>query len=248
MSIVALIPARSGSKRVPNKNIKYIGEFPLLAYSIVASRLCPIIDETIVSTDTMDIAYHSLYFGANVPFLRPSNLASDSATDYDVVIHFLEKYHDYYNKYPKYIVHLRPTTPFRDSEMISKAIMSIKFGSTSLRSVEPLKEAPEKNFRIKDEYLTGLFPKDKRKEYHNLPNQCFEQAYAANGYVDVLIPEHIFASKTLHGDKIQSFITPRTVEIDTMEDFDYAEYLLKTKGCNLYEFLKRKENFYLHAN
>lgn len=248
MSIVALIPARSGSKRVPNKNIKYVGEFPLLAYSIVASRLCSLIDETVVSTDSMGIAYHSLYFGANVPFLRPKELASDSATDYDVVVHFLKKYYEYYNKYPQYIIHLRPTTPFRDSDIIYKAIMSMKFGATSLRSVEPLKEAPEKNFRIKDDCLVGLFPKDKRKEYHNLPNQSFEQAYSANGYVDILIPEHILASKTLHGDKIQSFITPKTVEIDTIDDFEYAEYILKTKGCSVYEFLKRKENFYFHAN
>jgi len=248
MRIVSIIPARSGSKRVLNKNIKSIGSFPLLSYSIIASKLSPLIDETIVSTDSMGIAYVGLYYGANIPFLRPEHLASDTATDYDVVLHFMEKYYAFYKEYPKYIVHLRPTTPFRDPDLITKAIMSIKHGATSLRSVEPLVEAPEKNFRIKDDYLVGLFPENRIKDYHNLPNQSFEPAYAANGYVDILIPEHILATKTLHGDRIQAFITPPTVEIDTQDDFDYADYILTTKGNGIYEFLKKREFYYFYTH
>lgn len=238
MTIVSLIPARAGSKRVAKKNIKYLLDYPLIAYSIVTSLLCPEIEATYVSTDSIEIAYQSLYFGAEVPFIRPSKYAQDKSTDYDVIIHFLEEYKNNTHHYPDYIVHLRPTTPLRNPIIISKAINSIKNGVTSLRSVEPLPEAIEKTFKIKNNILSSPY-----LNISNEPNQSFETSYSANGYVDILKVDTILNYKNIHGDKIQAFETEKTVEIDNNEDFDYAEFLIHKKGNEIYEFLKKKGEY-----
>jgi CMP-N,N'-diacetyllegionaminic acid synthase len=240
MKIVSLIMARGGSKRVPRKNVKYLGDYPLLAYSVIASKLCSKIDETYVSTDDLGIAYVGLFYGADVPYIRSKELASDTATDYDVMRDFLEKYYSFNQEYPTYIIHLRPTTPFRDINIISKAIESIKEGATSLRSVELIKEAPEKTFRIRDNYLV---PTLGTLEDSNKPNQNFEASYTANGYVDILKTDTILNYKSIYGNKIQPFLTNNTIEIDTIDDFNYAEYYLKNNGCYLYEFLKGRDRF-----
>lgn len=225
--IVAIIPARGGSKGVPGKNIKFLGGHPLIAYSILASRLCDKIDRTIVSTDSEEIADIARKYGAEVPFMRPSGISKDTSGDIEFVEHAINWFKENEKSVPEYLVHIRPTTPLREPDLIGRAISNIMMDgqATSLRSVHELNEAPEKMFRIDQEgYLTGLFPDDPRPEYHNLPRQTFPPAYHPNGYVDIIRSEYVTKNKRLHGPKIFGFVTPHVTEVDTAEDFEYLEY------------------------
>ena len=221
--IVAVIPARAGSKGVVDKNIRDLCEQPLIAYSILDGVLCKKIEEVYMSTDSEEIAQIGLKYGAEVPFLRPKKYTKDNSADIEWVIHFLNWYKDRYETYPSYIVHLRATTPFREIKVIEKAIELIesKPDATSLVSVQELDEV-YKSFTISknSEYLEALF--DLR--YHLMPRQAFDPVYKANGYVDILKPGTVLGG-SLHGEKILSFITDEVPEIDNKKDFDYAEFI-----------------------
>jgi len=190
-------------------------------------------------------------YGADEIALRPTYLASDTATDLDWVKHLLDWCENMYGTMPSTIVHLRPTTPLRNEKDIDVALSILSNNSSALRSVERLPEAPEKSFRIDKDMnlMQGIeITKDMRKkwggEIYNLPNQTFEPAYFGNGLIDIIKTETVLNTKTLHGNKIQAFITPKSVDIDTIEDFEYAEYLINTKGNWIYEFLRRKDYLY----
>src|SRR3989338_8383279 len=147
-NIIALIPARGGSKSIPKKNIIDVGDFPLIAYSIAAAKMSKHISRIIVSTDSPEIAEVAKRYGAEVPFMRPAEYATDTAIDLDVVKHALGWLQEHENYEPEYVVFLRPTTPLRDPTMIDKAIESILSHSeaTSLRSGHEIRESPYKLF------------------------------------------------------------------------------------------------------
>ena len=136
MKIIALIPARSGSKGVPNKNIKNLDGLPLMAYSIILAKMIPDISEVIVSTDSNKYASIANKYGAETPFIRPKSISKDKSTDLELFKHILDWYKEKNIKKPDLILHLRPTTPLRNPKIIKKAILSLnKFeSSTSLRS------------------------------------------------------------------------------------------------------------------
>ena len=121
-NIVALIPARSGSKGVPNKNIRYLGDVPLIAYSIIAALKSTLIDRVIVSTDSEEYADIARNYGAEVPFIRPAEISGDTATDLQLFEHAISWFEKNENLVPQYFVHLRPTTPLRDPRIIDDAI------------------------------------------------------------------------------------------------------------------------------
>lgn len=222
MKIVGIIPARSGSKGVPNKNIKLLNGFPLMAYSIVASKQCKWIDETYLSSDSNKFLEIGEKFGAK-PILRPNKFATDTSGDREWILHAIETITKETVEPIDYIVHLRPTTPNRDITIISYAIS--KFISdkkaTSLRSAHMLSESPYKMFQIKNGYFKSYF--DSKKLNPNAPRQSFPDCYHPDGYVDILDVNYILKSKDIHGNKILPFIVPEVVEIDTKEDFIKAE-------------------------
>ena len=217
---IVLIGAREQSRRVPYKNMLQIGEHPLIAYSIMTWKQ---LGEVFVSTDSDKIAQICDIYDAQTIF-RPKDLAEDMSTDYDWIYHFLMEYHKTNEKYQEQIIFLRPTTPFRDIKVLFDAISKFDFlNNTSLRSIEPLPEAIEKSFRIKDNKLSSVFAMN--MEDTNKPSQWFPTSYKGNGYIDILKPDYIIQYNRLYGDKIQAFITPRILEIDTIEDFEYAKFL-----------------------
>ncbi|HCL81658.1 MAG TPA: cytidylyltransferase [Nitrospiraceae bacterium] len=241
MEIIAIVPARGGSKGVPHKNIKLLGGYPLIAYSIAAAKLSTQIQRTIVSTDSEVIAETALKYGAEVPFMRPKEFAKDTSPDMDFVLHALDWLQSNENKRPEYLVHLRPTTPLRAVELVDEAILELIDNpeATSLRSVQELGEAPEKYFRIDESgYLTGLFPDDPRPEYYNLPRQAFAPAFYPNGYVDIIKSDYVLRDNKLHGPKMIGFTTPKTTEVDTADDFYFLEYELDKCGNALFDYLK----------
>lgn len=237
--IIAIIPARGGSKGIPRKNIIDLAGHPFIAYSIIAAKLSKLIDRVIVSTDDEEIAKIALKYKAEVPFLRPKEFAKDSSPDIDFVRHAIDWLKENENYQPEYLVHLRPTTPLRESELIDKAIEEImnKEEATSLRSAHELRESPHKFFQIKHGFFAGLFPKDSRLDYHNLPRQSFPSAYHPNGYVDVLKTKTIIESNVLHGDKILPFVTPFIAELDQLEDLEYIKFDLTRKKYKICDFL-----------
>lgn len=241
--IVGIIPARGGSKTVPGKNIKLLGGYPLIAYSIIASKLSSKIQRTIVSTDSQEFADIALSYGAEVPFLRPSELATDASPDIEFIRHALEWFQSNEGYYPEYLVHLRPTTPLRDPDLIDAAIDKIvqHREATALRSVHQTADSAYKFLGIKDGFLTGLFPDDPRPEYYNLPRQMFPPTYYPNGYVDIIKSQTVRNLGSLHGPKILPFITPDVGELDRPEDFDFIEFVLGKQRNPVYEYLK--ENF-----
>ena len=239
-SVYSIIPAREGSKGVPGKNIKLLGGYPLIAYSITVSKLCKKIHRTVVSTDSEKIAELSLRYNAEVPFIRPKEFSRDTSPDIEFVLHAIRWFQEKEGQIPEYLVHLRPTTPLRTPDLVDNAISAIKNNSnaTSLRSVHELNEAPEKYFRInKRGYLTGLFPDDPRPEYYNLPRQYFLPAYHPNGYVDIIKTEYVLGNNKLHGAKMIGFVTPKMTEVDTIEDFKFLEFEIE-KGNFLLNYLK----------
>jgi CMP-N-acetylneuraminic acid synthetase len=240
---IAIIPARGGSKGVPKKNIRDLGGFPLLAYSIVAAKLAKNVDRVIVSTDSKEIAAIAKKFGAEVPFLRPAEFATDKAIDKDYIKHALRWFKEHEGGHPDYLVNLRPTTPLRDPKHIDEAIALIKTKpeTTSLRSGHEIKESPYKLFGIENDFFTGLFPHDPRPEYYDLTRQSFPPVYQPDGYVDIIVSNFALNSDQLHGPKILAYRSPDTGEVDRLEDFKFIEYNLQKQDWEIYRYLK--ENF-----
>lgn len=243
--IIGLIPARAGSKGVPKKNIKLLGGYPLIAYSIVASKLSSKIDRTIVSTDSQEIADIAIRYGAEVPFLRPPELSTDSSPDIGFVKHTLEWLQYNGEDVPEYLVLLRPTVPLRDPSIIDQATWMIENSkeATSLRSAHIAERPPAKFFWIEGcGWFASVFSDDPRLEYHILPRQTFPTAYDPNGYVDAIKAWTIEDTGTLYGSRILPFITDNVGEVDAPEDFEYIEWRLQKYGSILYDYLKEVSN------
>lgn len=240
MKIIAIIPARSGSKGVPKKNIRKLGGYPLIAYAVIACRLSKKIDRIIVSTDSAEFANIAKTYGAEIPFLRPSELAQDNSKNIEFIEHAIDWFDNNEGMIPEYIVQIAPTTPLRDPDLIDVAIEKIIQNpiATSLRSAHEIRESHCKLFGIKDGYFIGLCPEDPRPEYYNLPRQNFSSIYQPNGYVDIIKSDTVLRLKSLHGPKILPFLTPNAGEVDTIDDLDYIEYTLNKKTYKIYEFLK----------
>ncbi len=243
--IVALIMARGKSKSIPNKNIVPLNGFPLISWSIAACKLSKCIDEIIVSTDSKKIGMVAKKYGAQVPFLRPKVYAKDKSTDYEVFNHFIKWWDKKRKDKIKFIVQIRPTTPYRDPIVIDKAIKMIsKKKCSGLRSVYEMSETSWKTFEInKKKYLTPLTDKlfnYKGLEKSNLPRQMLPKTYFGQGYVDIVKPETIKQGLT-YGKRVLGFVVPDVGEIDTKSDFIRIKRLNIFKPLKIYKFLKSKK-------
>jgi CMP-N-acetylneuraminic acid synthetase len=223
MDVFALVTARSGSKGVPDKNLRQIGNHSLLEWSIKSALKSSEVTKVFFSTDSPEYAKLGESFGAIVPFLRPTELASDTAVDLDVIKHILTEIKESSDA----IVHIRPTTPLRNPQVISDAVikfMDLKNEITSLRSVHEMSESAYKTFEVSDLGLLKPIASIADGDKANLPRQAFPKTYQANGYVDVLNPEFILKVHKLHGDKIFAFKTPVVTEVDTLTDLEYLNW------------------------
>jgi CMP-N-acetylneuraminic acid synthetase len=224
MNKIVIIGARGESQRVKNKNLRLINNTPLIIYTIHTAQFlgCPIY----VSSDSDLILETVNQFTVAHTIKRPETLATCISTDYDWIHHLILEVYKETDEMPLQLIFLRPTTPLRDQKVVRKAVDSFDSSRyTSLRSVEYMKESAFKTFTIDNGYLTGL-----SHEHKDLPNQLVPQTYSANGYVDILQTRQIVEIGDIYGDKIQPFITENTVEIDTEEDINYANYLLRNKN------------------
>lgn len=240
--VIAIIPARSGSKSLIDKNIAALSGHPLIAYSIAAAKLSKRIDRVIVSTDSPGYAEIAVAYGAEVPFLRPAEYSTDTSTDRDFMLHAMRWTQEQERMLPEFWVHLRPTTPLRIPEIVDQAIDRIMQNteSTSLRSGHKAPESPLKWFTIDESgYFKGLVAGDQEKETYNLPKEAFEDVYIPDGYVDVLKASHVMNQNTMHGNNMIGFQSPVCTEVDSLQEFEYIQYQLEKTGSPLLGYLNQ---------
>tara|TARA_Y100000389_G_C17415794_1_gene493617 strand:+ start:568 stop:1263 length:696 start_codon:yes stop_codon:yes gene_type:complete len=219
---VAIIPARSGSKGIKNKNIQKINNKHLLGWAIETCKLSKEIDYFFVLTDSSKYKNIAKKYGALAPFIRPKSISKDNSTDLEFVKYSIKKLSEI-NINPKIIINIRPTTPFRSHKVVDNAIniflKKIK-KYTSLRSVEEMPETALKTLFVKNKLAKPIM-KNLNMEEINLPRQNFQKTYSANGYVDIYKVETI-KKNILYGNKVFAYQTERTIEIDTKYDLQIA--------------------------
>ena len=229
MNILALIPARGGSKGLPRKNIKPLLGKPLIGWTIEQANNSKYIDKVIVSTDDEEIAKISKEYDAEVPFLRPKELARDDSPTIDTITHainWFEEMGEFFN----IIVLLQPTSPLRTTSDIDKAIELFLNNkkALSLVSVKENEHPPFWSFKIENNLIKPLFG----DEYFKKRRQELPKSYMPNGaiyisYVDVLKEYNSF-----YTPKTIAYIMPseRSIDIDNEFDFLLVEFVLRNKG------------------
>ena len=221
--ILAIIPCRSGSKGVKNKNIRKIFGKPLIYYSIFFALQCKFIDRVIVSTDSKKYKKISENFGAEVPFLRPKNISKDDSLDIDLFKHTINWLKKNENYEPNLIVHLRPTSPLRKIKTLKKMINILLQNKTfcSVRSLSSLNKSPYKLWSImKNNLIKPILKNDtKYKEPYNAPRQKLPNFYVQNSTYDVFRTK-IIKKNLVSGKKIYGVLTNDLIDLDTMEDFN----------------------------
>lgn len=220
-----LILARGGSKGIPDKNIKYLDGLPLIAYPINAARQSKFVDDVYVSTDSEKIALIAERYGAKT-IRRPTHLAEDNSLDIDAFRHAVPLMDN-----PEEIIHLRATTPLVNKVIIDKAVtyyLENKSVCTSMRSAHKTPESAYKFFKSSDKFWRGLFD-NMEGEYYNKGRQELPDTYKPNGCVDIVKPSVFMNSDSFHGENILAFETPVMIEVDSLEEFQYLEYLINKK-------------------
>lgn len=232
--VFALVLARGVSKRIPHKNIKLLNGKPLIAYSIDEAKKSKYVDRVITSTDDVEIAEIAKKIGSEVPFMRPSELAGDTVTDYPVFIHALEWLEKNENYKPDIIVQLRPTSPLRTVEHIDSAIELLANNpkADSVRTVTEPDQSPYKMYKInKEGVLEPLLVIEGEKESFNLPQQKLPKAYKHVGYVDVMWHRTLMEKKQMTGTKIIPLVLEKAYSgINKPEEWEYYEFLIKQQN------------------
>lgn len=240
-SVMAIIPARSGSKGIRDKNLAKLGGYPLLAYSIVAARLARRVDRVIVSTDSEHYADVARRYGAEVPFLRPVEFSGDHSVDLEFMTHAMTWARDCEGHLPEFWMHLRPTTPVRDPAHLDAAAEMLQSNpdATALRSAHRSPESPFKWFRRNTEgYLTALTTDDTSLDRFNLPRQSYSDVFIPDGYVDIVRSSFVLATSLLHGHKVLAFESPPCTEVDSAEELDRLDFQLSKRGSPLLDYLR----------
>lgn len=231
--VVAIIPARSGSKSVKDKNIRLMNGKPMIAYSIEHGLNAKKVNRVIVSTDSEEYAEIARKFGAEVPFLRPKNLAEDDSLDIDVFKHTLNFLQKEENYIPDIVVQLRPTYPIRNIEDIDRMVDILEKNTEidSVRCIAPAKEIAYKMWRKDSEGLLIPIMTD-IKEAYNMPRQRLPAIYYQNACIDVVRTSVIIKKGSMSGEKIKGYEMEHNFDIDTEEEFRQAEEYLKIASGN----------------
>lgn len=227
--VVVIIPARGGSKRLPGKNIRPLNGMPLIGYSITAAHQARSVQRVIVTTDSAEIASVAKKFGAEIPFMRPKKLASDTAKTIDVLlhaVHFLEKT----DERPDIIVLLQPTSPFSQSLDIERAIKTLQTTKTNCCvSMCLVSERPEWMFTIRKNRAQPFMG----SRGLQLRSQDLPELYTLNGAIYVIRTNFLMRRKKIIDPKsLSSIIMPRerSIDIDTKQDFMMAQSMIKKQS------------------
>lgn len=229
MTIVGLIPARGGSKTIPHKNIKPLAGKPLIAWTIEAAKSCRALSRLIVSTDDPQIAEVAQQWGAEVPFLRPAELAGDAASSLAVVLHLIQWLEEHESVVPEYILLLQPTSPFRTTEDIDAAIDLAT--TRRVDAVVSVCEAETHPFLCKRIGEDGRLGDYVNTNLESLRRQDLPPAYQLNGAIYINRCRSLRQERTFLPKDTLPYPMPleRSSDLDTPWDWHLAELILKDK-------------------
>jgi N-acylneuraminate cytidylyltransferase len=229
--ILALIPARGGSKGIPRKNIRSFAGYPLIAWSIAAAKQSELVSRVLVSTDDEEIAAVARECGAETPFLRPAELAQDKTTDLPVFEHAIRWLEENEGYKPEILIQLRPTSPIRPKGMLDHAIHILleHHDADCVRGVVPAGQNPFKMWRFygEEQPIQPLLEVEGIEEPYNAPRQILPPVYWQTGHIDAIRVSTLREKHSLTGDVIYPLlIDPRyTVDIDNLSDWTKYEAL-----------------------
>lgn len=229
MRILVLIPARGGSKRLPGKNIRKLGGKPLICWSIDVAKDIPEICDVLVSTDEPEIAQLCKVAGAYVPWLRPPELATDTASSVDVALHALDWYEAERGAVDGLLL-LQPTSPFRSKNSLLRGIelFRVKAFATIL-AVSPCQAHPMWTLKIEGDYLVPFM----REHGFGMRSQELQSVYFVNGSMYLISPATLRASRSFLGEKTVPLIIEsleEAIDIDTDIDFSTAVQIAESKN------------------
>lgn len=226
--MLAIIPARGGSKGLPGKNIKLLNGKPLISYTIEAALKAKEIDKVIVTTDSIEIADVAKKYGADIPFIRPKYLAEDNSSAVDVYLHAAEYIMNNYGCDLQNFVVLLPTAPLRDESEIDNAIRMWKAkNATTLISMVEAEIPASWYYRMNEDGLIKNAGFDEKKAIKN--RQANDKYYIPNGAIYILDYDLLREKRTYYTKDTLGYIMPRkkSVDIDSIDDFEYVEYLMQ---------------------
>lgn len=237
MEILAVVPARGGSKTVPRKNIRPLAGRPLIAWIIGAAQRSKRLTRTIVSTDDPEIAEVARGHGAEVPFLRPAEIAQDLSTDVEFLLHALDWLEARESYVPEIVLRLPPTSPLTTAAHIDEGIRTLLEtpGADAVRPITEVSTHPYKMWRRSEEgpWLVPFLPREVTgvEAPHDLPRQLFPTAYRQTGAMDVLWRRTIRELRSTSGRRVAYFFMApeESVNIDQESDFTIADCFMRRR-------------------
>jgi N-acylneuraminate cytidylyltransferase len=242
-TIVVLIPARAGSKRVPDKNIRSLAGHPVMAYTIAAALGSEVFADVIVSTDSEQYAEIARYYGAEVPFLRPSELAGDISPDIEWLQYTLKRLQKIGREYDCFSI-LRPTSPFRQPDTIQRAWQAFlaEDGVDSLRAVEKCQQHPGNMWIIRGKRMTPLLPLSPPEQpWHSSQYQSLPEVYVQNASLEFAWTRVVTEQRTIAGTVLMPFITKdyEGFDVNSPYDWELAENLAAKEQVELPDITQR---------
>lgn len=234
---VAFIPARSGSKRIPDKNIKLLQGHPMLAYSIRSAIDSGVFDAVICATDSQLYAEIAKYYGAEVPFLRSKDISGDKSPDVEWVVWMLKQLKNLGQTYDVFSI-LRPTSPFRLPDTIRRAWGVFNENSTadSLRAIEKCKQHPGKMWVIRGNKMLPVMPfTNEKNPWHSCQYDSLPEVYVQDASLEIAWSRNALQNKTIAGEIIIPFLSKgfEGFDINEPEDLILANYYLDQKQVTL---------------
>lgn len=235
--VIGLIPARAGSKRVPDKNIRRVGGHPLIAYSICSALDSGVFDSVVVSTDSELYADIARYYGATVPFLRPESFAGATSPDIDWIEHTLDRLAEAKQIFDAFSI-LRPTSPFRQPDTIRRAwdLFSTEAGVDSLRAVEKCTQHPAKMWIVRGKRMFPLLPFGPVEQpWHSSQYPTLPLVHVQNASLEIAWTRVIREERTIAGNVVVPFITEDLEGFDINDPYDWhhMEFLLGSGAVKL---------------
>jgi CMP-N-acetylneuraminic acid synthetase len=235
-AVLALVPARGGSKGILRKNLRLLAGRPLVAHAVAAGLAARLVDRVLCSTDDPDIAEAARQAGAEVPFLRPSELAQDSSEDLPVFLHALEWLSRTEGWQPDLIVNLRPTSPLRRPDHVEAAIRLLcETGADSVKAVCLARQHPHKMWRLAPDGLLAPFvtTEFRLQRGPDVPRAELEDVYWQNGVVDVTRRRVLVDERRMIGARVAGLVTDPadSIDVDTPLDLALAELLLAQRAA-----------------
>jgi CMP-N,N'-diacetyllegionaminic acid synthase len=233
-SVIALIPARSGSERVPQKNLRSIAGHPLVAYAIATALQAGIFERTVCSTDSTEIADVARRYGAEVPFLRPPEYATATSPDIEWISYTLERLEDHYDLFAI----VRATNPFRGADAFRRGLEQLlaTAEADSIRAVERVKQHPGKMWIVEGRTMRPLLDQSQLPvAWHAGQYQALPEIYVQNSALEIAWTRVVFATGTREGRTVAPFFTSdyEGFNVDDEEDWDRARALVKSGAATL---------------